>query len=237
MFGTKLIVPAVVATIGISLAAAPASASVITYDGSTVTGTTDFTDAASTVEQFNSNLGTLQSVTITIGDSFTSTLTVANNSSSASSGSAQTNVAVGFEDAGGLFTADQLIVSNGTAINAATTASTQPSKGLYNLAGGAHISFPGLTGSATPVSTNALTAANILAEFTGSGTIALDVSSLTTTSLTNTGGNTAASQVTTATVTDSVTYTYTPAKVPEPVSIALLGTGVLALGFLRRRFI
>jgi hypothetical protein len=235
VFRTSFIAAAALAMTGLGIAAPPASASVITYSGTTVSGTTDFTNSVSTLQQFNPSMGTLQSVTITIGDSFTTTLTVTNNGGSASAGQASTVLAVGFVDAGNLFTTDKLIVTNNFATNYATLAQTSGQS--YSLGIGGSTTLAQNNGSATPVSTSALTLASILNEFTGTGSVSIDVSTLTLTSLTNGGGNTVAAQVTSASVTDSVTYNYTSSSVPEPMSVALLGSGLIALGFLRRRFI
>jgi hypothetical protein len=69
------------------------------------------------------------------------------------------------------------------------------------------------------------TAAAILAEFTGTGTISLGFQTFTQTLLANTGGVTSTSQVTHAGATGTVTYTYIAAPVPEPSSWALMGIG------------
>ena len=71
------------------------------------------------------------------------------------------------------------------------------------------------------------TLAAVLAEFNGPGTISLPASTYTETWLGNTGGNSVESQVTDASLTGSVTYTYN--AVPEPSTLALLGVGAISL--------
>jgi hypothetical protein len=85
------------------------------------------------------------------------------------------------------------------------------------------------------------TTAAILAEFTGLGSFSLNASTFTQTLLANTGGNTAANQVTDASATGTVTYTYTPAlpptAVPEPATcgLGIMALSMLGLTSLRRR--
>jgi hypothetical protein len=67
----------------------------------------------------------------------------------------------------------------------------------------------------------------ILTEFTGVGSIVLPASTFTQTLLANTGGNTAASQVTQAQLTGTVTYTYN--AIPEPASLVSLAIGLVSL--------
>jgi hypothetical protein len=180
---------------------------------------TDFTGNL-VFQKFDSSLGTLQSVTLQIGSDLTTTLTVTNSGSSSSNGTANTNLKVTVSDPNNaLFTLLNNIISDDFAYSLAQGASTQS----------------GLITNANNLKSKVFTDATTLINFSGSGTISLNVSTLTQTLLANTGGNTSSSQVTNATVTGNVTYTYAPA-VPEPTTMALMGVGgALLLVRLRRR--
>jgi len=103
-----------------------------------------------------------------------------------------------------------------------------------------------VTGNTTTVASNHLspvsvsatdtTAADLLAfQAAGGGIFDVLFTTLTGTLLSNTGGNTSAGQVTTATSTVSISYTYDTIPIPEPASIALLGAGLLSVGAIRRK--
>jgi hypothetical protein len=174
-------------------------------------------------QQFNPSLGTLLSVTLNVSADLETTLTVVNNSPSSSHGKVWTDLQVTVEDGG-----NNLITPS---VELDTPQQT------YTLAGGHSLILPEI--DATGSSSQAYTLAAILAEFTGTGSIALDASTLTQTGELNTGGNTAASQVTTAGATGTVIYNYLPAftPVPEP-STYLAGftaAGMAGATWLRRR--
>ncbi len=169
--------------------------------------------------QFNPALGSLTQVQIGITGSIQTTITVTNNSPDPSSGTAKTEVDFTVQDGGSNLVAP------------APIALTAPF--AYSLTAGDTVTSGLITVSA-PAS-NIYTSAPVLAEFTGVGAIILSASTFTMTVLSNTGGNTAASQVTSAALTGKVTYTYAPA--PEPGTLALLGIGsasLLAIGRMRR---
>jgi hypothetical protein len=172
-----------------------------------------------TFPQFNPSNGTLDSVTLVLSGSYATTLTVQNLASASSSGTAQTELQMAVQDAGNKLNVPELqLVSPGY---------------TYTLSPSGSITSGLLTTSG--IDNETYTSSALLAEFTGTGTIALPASTMTFTILTNRGGNTYTSQVTDAALTGTVTYNFAPIAVPEPPAFALLGVGVAALlGFARR---
>ena len=179
---------------------------------------TDWTSALD-FPKFDSTLGVLNTVELSITGEIKTTLTVTNNASSASDGNAKTHVTITVRDPLTLLTVMPDIYSPPFGYTLPPNTST--TSGL-------------LTKSETK--DGSWTAAAILTEFTGTGNISLSAVTFTETVLVNNGGNTFASQVTDANATGLVTYYYTP--VPEPSGIMALLTGVgglLGMAFRRRR--
>jgi hypothetical protein len=196
--------------------------------------TTDFKTFL-TFNQFNPALGTLNSVSITLQTDFDTAITITNNSVSPSNGTDRTNVQDAITDGAINNASDPLTVTGG---NFSVQDNFNSAPVSYNLAPGANTtqSPPHATHTVGPT---AFSSAPVLVEFTGLGTINLNIGTFTQTFLANTGGNTSSAQSTTATMTGTVNYNFTPSTpgTPEPGVLAFLGAGVVGTigAGLRRR--
>lgn len=228
-----------VLTAGMALAA---SANTQILASQSITSGTDFTGSF-LFQKFDPSLGTLTSVFLTLGTDLSTTLTVTNNSGSASSGTADTKLQAIIADPSTTFTTTSNVLNGSGGLfklrDSVTTDGSGDGSDSYSLSG---------TGSTTltpPEATHSLnTVPNlsspaVLSFFTGSSGFAqINYKTFTSTILSNTGGNTTASQATTDTFTVGVQYNYTPASsaTPEPGTWAMLvagaSTGLVAL---RRR--
>lgn len=231
------------------------SAATLTYNfGGPMAGgfaPTDF-DAQMVTTAFDSRLGTLTSIEIDFSSQVKTTLTAINQAGTASSGSAQSeyqfavNDANSFDTSGGGGTV--LAYGPGGNFGAAggQVGDDLSNSITYSLGAGKQTTSspspnPFTTAQYSDIFDNTVTGWTAIAsEFSvsGSGLASLWAKSLTTTDITNTGGATEAIQTTLADVTASITYTYNPgpAPTPEPATMILMGSALVGIGALRKKF-
>jgi hypothetical protein len=177
--------------------------------------------------QFDASLGQLTSVQLDFSTTLTTTLTLMNNSPNNSyQSTAFTELQITIQDSG----------------NNLTTAGN-PQLDVIS-ANYSQFLAPGGSATSGPLSNNGsasqtFTQSSILSEFTGPGNIDLTGATFTQAYVSDTSGTTAASQVTDASLTGDVIYTFEPTVTPEPSTLSLMAVGFAALGFralqIRRR--
>ncbi len=175
--------------------------------------------------QFNPALGTLTSVELDLTSALTTSLTLTNTSGAlGASGKAFTEVQISVGTALGLFDVPQIDQNS--------------PKFTFNIAAGGNVSSGIITFSGQSTSDYNLSnvSPSVMSAFTGTGNISLPATTFTQTWIQYSSGNVNQSQVTNASLTGDVIYTYTPAPVPLPSALFLLGPGLFGLLGLRRRF-
>ncbi len=189
---------------------------------------TDWTQLVA-LPKFNSTLGLLTSIDISVSSSMGTDIQITNRSLSPSSGRAKTEVQISLDNAtyGNLF-------GQGGQGNAVLDYFSQP-KFDYSLTGGQSVSSGTLTGSQS-LTTGVITSPSVLSGFTGNGYVDLNAATTTYQSIVNTGGNSTMTQQTSAGLTTIITYDYTPlTPAPEPSSVAMMVAGLAGLGTVLRR--
>jgi hypothetical protein len=234
------------------LGTAAAHAATMTTATQTITfgpGLTDFEDASKNLNLFDSRVGTLLSVTIGATYGFNSTLAITNGAATASRGNVRTESAAGF---GSSVTGINSVIQNlidslgsltvgGTTIDDAAF-DVLGTRATYSLASGQTTNANSNASTVTIAPVTDSTAADLQAfQAAGGGVFDVLFNTATGTILSNTGGNTGATEVTNAIGTLNIYYTYDPttvppppSQVPEPGSMALFGTALLGIGMLRR---
>lgn len=182
--------------------------------------------------QFNPALGTLTSVEIVLSGNMTTTLTVTNNGASSSTGQVQTELQVGVNDVASILAPGGLPIAPLVGIPHPEIDQTSPYQDIGTIAAGGNVTLPAQNLAVS--ADNTYSNATLLSELTGLGSIVLPAETRTFTgSKMIVGGNDNIAQVTDASLSGTVTYTYTP--VPEPATMSLLMIGGTTILLQRRK--
>jgi hypothetical protein len=175
-----------------------------------------------TLAKFDSNLGHLTSLSLTLTGDLSTIITLKNNATQTQTAKSTTSVDLFFGSTEGALA---ILFANPVVSLTGTT-------GFQTLASGASVTLGPLTNNGSWVLTTSNAAALAALSALGGGTFGLDCHSISGVAVSGGGGNVASSQATQAACGASLSYTY---DVPEPDALALVGLALAGIALVTRR--
>jgi hypothetical protein len=210
-----------------------------TFTADTGLQSTDFL-AQFNIPQFNSSLGTLTSISITLGGSMNAIGSVTNGSETSATGVTVTQNSTITDNppqpvlgSGGLATVSGGSTGGDTFLLFLTSATATAAVNGGVVASGATFSNISLTGTfaSQTLTQNSGFDTNLI----GGGTFDISLGTGEYTTQGGSGGNLANQVITQDDLNLSVTYTYSTPSVPEPASLTLVGTALMGIAAAVRR--
>lgn len=190
-----------------------------TFDVPVTYNPTELTNYTITLPDFNIGGVTLTSVEFDVDGYLEGTIDLTNDASTTQTAKGTTQSDMTVDNSAMTYLNDENVSFN---------------TGTQSIAPGATYDSPVLSSPETLLYTT--TTSSGLSAYEGAGTTKFYVSTSTGILINGGGGQIASSQVTDAGITADVIYDYTvPTGIPEPISMGLLGSGLIGLALLRRK--